>query len=127
MVESKELHSKIDEILFHVRSMDGQLPWLIRSQAKSLEPLILGYFKKRKRAAKVYLAIDGKRNTSQIADLLQIHDSNVSIEIRDLEKNGLIEQKVWGIYAKTAIESVLRLTDKLLKTPGLRGLEQGIV
>lgn len=124
MVESKELHSRIDEILFHVKSMDGQLPWLIRSQAKTLEPLLLGYFKKRKRAAKVYLAIDGKRNISQIAVLLDIQQPNVSIEIKDLERNGLIEQRRWGIYSKTAIESVLRLTDKLLKIPGLRQPKQ---
>ncbi len=124
MVESKELHSKIDEILFHVRSMDGQLPWLIRSEAKILEPLVLGYFKKRKRAAKVYIAIDGKRNISQIAELLDIQQPNISIEIKDLEKNGLIEQRRWGIYSKTAIESVLRLTDKLLKMmPELRSLD----
>jgi predicted transcriptional regulator len=125
LVESKELHTKIDEILYHVKSMDGQLPWLIRSQAKTLEPLVLSYFKKRKRAAKVYLAIDGKRNISQIAKLLNIHQPNISIEIKDLESNGFIEQRKWGIYSKTAIELVLRLSDKLVKLiPELRSLEQ---
>jgi len=120
MVESKELHSRIDEILFHVRSMDGQLPWLIRSQAKTLEPLLLDYFRKRKSAAKVYLAVDGKRKNSEISDLLGMKPPNVTIEIKDLEKRGLIEQKRWGVYSKSAIESVLGLSEKLLKILGLK-------
>ena len=50
---SKEELDKIDEILSHVKSIDGQMSWIIRSESKGLEKLLLNYFSRRKRAAKI--------------------------------------------------------------------------
>lgn len=112
---SKEQLDRIDEILSHVRSIDAQMTWVIRSEAKELEKLLLKYFSKRRRAAKVYLAVDGKRSSGQIADCLGIHVQNVSKELAELESRGLVELERWGIYKKSKIDGILRLSAKLRK------------
>jgi len=115
MVESKELHSEIDEILMHVRSIDGQIPWLIISQIEKLEHLLIDYFTKKRRTAKVYLATDGKRTVSKIGEFLGLHQEAVSKELKELEDRGLVEQKKWGIYRKTKVDTTIGLSNKLRK------------
>lgn len=114
---SKEELDRIDEILSHVRSMDAQMGWIIRSDEKELRKLLLDYFSKRRRAAKVYLAVDGQRTSGQIAEYLSLRAQNVSNEISELEDRGLIELKKWGIYKKNKIDNVLRLSLELRKDP----------
>lgn len=120
---SKEQLNRIDEILSHVRSIDAQMTWVIRSEAEELEKLLLEYFQKRKRAAKVYLAVDGKRSSGQIADYLGILVQNVSKELAELESRGLVELKKWGIYKKSKIDGILRLSTKLRKDPEFKGIK----
>ena len=120
---SKEELDKIDEILAHVKSIDGQMSWIIRSESKDLEKLLLNYFSRRKRAAKVYLAVDGKRTSGQIAEYLGILVQNVSKELTELERRGLVELKKWGIYKKSKIDSILRLSNSLRKNPDFKGIK----
>jgi len=120
---SKEQLDRIDEILSHVRSIDAQMTWVIRSEAKELEKLLLSYFSKRRRAAKVYLAIDGKRSSGQIANYLGILVQNVSNELSELESRGLVELKEWGIYKKSKIDGILRLSTKLRKDPEFKDIK----
>jgi len=40
---SKEQLDRIDEILSHVRSIDAQMTWVIRSEGEELEKLLLEY------------------------------------------------------------------------------------
>jgi len=112
---SKEELDRIDEILSHVRSIDAQMTWVIRSEAKDLEKLLIKYFSSRRRAAKVFLAVDGKRSSGQIADYLGILVQNVSKELTELEGRGLVELKKWGVYKKSKIDDILRLSAKLRK------------
>lgn len=114
---SKESLGRIDEILSHVRSIDAQMTWIIRSEAKELRKLLLEYFSKRRRAAKVYLAVDGKKSSGQISEYLNILVQNVSKELRELESRGLIELKKWGVYKKSKIDKILRLSSELRKDP----------
>jgi len=120
---SKEELDRIDEILSHVRSIDAQMTWIIRSEAEELEKLLLKYFSKRRRAAKVYLAVDGKRSSGEIADYLGILVQNVSKELAELESRGLVELKKWGIYKKSKIDGILRLSTKLRKDPEFKGIK----
>lgn len=120
---SKEELDRIDEILSHVRSIDAQMTWLIRSEAKELEKLLLSYFSKRRRAAKVYLAVDGNRFSGQIADLLGLHVQAVSYELSELESRGLVELKKWGIYNKSKIDVIVRLSTKLRKDPEFKDIK----
>jgi hypothetical protein len=126
---SKEQLSRMDEILSHVRSLDAQMAWVIRSDAKELEPLLLAFFKKRKSAAKVYLAVNGVRTSGAIAVYLtniygkDILVQAVSRELTELANRGLIELKTWSIYKKSKIDSVLRLSATLRKDSLLKDIK----
>lgn len=120
---AKEELDRIDEILSHVRSMDAQMGWLIRSEGEELKKLLLGFFSSRRRAAKVYLAVDGQRSSGKIADYLGLQVQNVSNEISELETKGLIELKKWGIYKKSKIDSILRLSLDLRKDPEFENIK----
>jgi len=65
MPESKELHQKVDEILRHVQSMDGQMSWLIRSNDSGLRDLFIKYFADHSISAKVFLSIDGRKRVNK--------------------------------------------------------------
>jgi len=123
MPESKELHEKVDEILNYVKSMDGQMSWLIRSQAEGLRTLFIDFFNKKRRAAKVFLAVDGKRNVKAIADYLTLHDQAVTNELRGLESKGLVDLQKWGIYKKNKIDSILGLSMELRKNPEFQNIK----
>jgi len=120
---SKESLNRIDEILSHVRSIDAQMTWIIRSEAEELQKLLIEYFSKRRRAAKVYLAVDGKRSSGQIASYLNLHVQAVSNELGELESRGLIELKKWGVHKKSKIDSILRLSSKLRKDPEFKDIK----
>lgn len=122
MTEKEEL-AKLDEILAHVRSLDAQMAWVIRSQASELKPLLLKYFKKRRRAARVFLLVNGKRSSGRIAEDLNIRVQNVSNEIAELESRGLVELKTWGVYKKSRIDSILRISSELRKDPEFKDLK----
>lgn len=78
---------------------------------------------KRKRAAKVYLAVNGKRTSGKIAEYLNLHVQAVSNELANLEERGLIELKKWGVYKKSKIDRILRLSLDLRKDPDLENIK----
>ena len=119
----KEKLSKMDEILAHVRSLDAQMAWAIRAQAPELKPLLEDYFARRKRAAKVFLAVNGKRSSGEIAEYLELLVQNVSKEIGELESRGLVELKSWGVYKRSKIDTILRLSTALRKNPELKDIK----
>ncbi len=122
--ESKELHDKVDEILSHVKSMDGQMSWLVRSQVEGMKTLLIAYFMKKKRAAKVFLAVDGKRNVNAIATYLTLHDQAVTNELSGLVEKGLVDlTQKWGIYRKNKIDSILDLSKELRKKPEFQNIK----
>jgi SH3-like domain-containing protein len=121
--ESKELHDKVDEILSYVKSMDGQMSWLVRSQVEGMKTLLIAYFMKKKRAAKVFLAVDGKKNVNAIATYLTLHDQAVTNELSGLEEKGLVDLQKWGIYRKNKIDSILDLSKELRKKPEFQNIK----
>jgi predicted Rossmann fold nucleotide-binding protein DprA/Smf involved in DNA uptake len=119
---SKESLDRIDEILSHVRSIDAQMAWIIRTEAEELRKLLVQHFSKRRRAAKVYLAVDAQRTTSELAEYLELHVQAVSNELSELESRGLIELKKWGVYKKSKIDSIIRLSSELRKDPEFKDI-----
>lgn len=121
---SEELN-RIDEILSHVRSLDAQMTWIIRSNTNTgeLKKLLVRLLKKRKRAAKVYLSINGKRKSGEIAEYLDIHVQAVSNELKWLEDKGLIELKIWAVYKKSKIDKIIHLSKELKKNPELANIK----
>ena len=113
MPESKELHQKVDDILRHVQSMDGQMNWLIKSQSEGLKGLFFKYFEDHTNAARVYLAIDGKRRVKEISEYIDILQPNVSAEISELINMGLVDQIKRGLYRKNKIDWILKISSEL--------------
>jgi len=122
---SKEELTRIDEILSHVRSMDAQMTWIIKSNTniEELKNLLIKFLRRRKRAAKVYLAVNGKRKSGEIAEYLELHVQAVSNELKELENRGLIELKTWAIYKKSKIDKIIRLSFELRKDPELANIK----
>jgi predicted transcriptional regulator len=122
---SKEELSRSDEILSHVRSIDALMTWIIRSNTNSeeLKTLLIKYLMRRKRAAKVYLAVNGKRTSGKIAEYLNLHVQAVSNELTNLEERGLIELKKWGVYKKSKIDRILRLSLELRRDRDLENIK----
>jgi hypothetical protein len=105
------------------------MTWVIRSEAKELEPLLLTFFKNRRNATKVYLAVNGIRTSGEIASYLSnlfLKDmlvQAVSRELTELENRGLIELKTWSVYKKSKVDSILRLSQTLRKDPELKDIK----
>jgi len=91
------------------------MSWLIKSQSKGLKELFLEYFKEHTRAAKVFLAIDGRRKVGEIAGYLGILQPNVSAEISELFNMGLVELIKRGLYRKNKIDWILGISIELRK------------
>lgn len=120
----KEAQNKIDEILSHVKSLDGQMAWLVKSQVQGMKTALVEYLtKKRRRAAKVYLAVDAERNVKAISDYLTIEVPNVSKELQWLEDNGLVRVQTWGVYKKEKIDAILGLSVELRKDAEFKNIK----
>jgi hypothetical protein len=117
MVESKELHQKVDKILQRVESMDNFMPWMIRPQAQEIRTLMLEYLEKRTSTARVYLQVDGKKTITEIGKRLNMKQPNVSREIAILfNEMGLVEPidgENGTIYRKTKIDRMIGLSRAL--------------
>jgi len=105
------------------------MTWVIRSEAKELEPLLLSFFKKRKTTAKVFLEVNGIRTSGEITDYLSniflkdILVQAVSRELTELENRGLIELKTWGVYKKNKIDKIFSLSLTLRKDSQLKDVK----
>jgi DNA-binding Lrp family transcriptional regulator len=101
------------------------MTWIIRSNTNSeeLKTLLIKYLMRRKRAAKVYLAVNGKRTSGKIAEYLNLHVQAVSNELTNLEERGLIELKKWGVYKKSKIDRILRLSLELRRDRDLENIK----
>lgn len=119
-----DLFDEVLKIKTDVRSLQHQTSWLLRSEANELEKywkpafgLIPG---KRPNfmAMRVYLAVNGKRTVSEIADVADVHRPDASKNLTQLEKIALVEplpQKTSStkIYAKTPADRALGISRAL--------------
>lgn len=118
MTESPELHQKVDKILQRVESMDNFMPWLVRHQIPSIKKELMEFFSKKKRAAKVYVAIVGEKTITQIVEETKIVQPNVSAEIKTLTECGLIDTIIVGkntICKRNKMDKLLGLSKELEK------------
>ena len=119
MTESPELHQKVDKILQRVESMDNFMPWLVRHQVPAIRQELMEFFKKKKRTAKVYLAIVGEKTISQLVADTSLAQPHVSAEVKTLTDCGLIDQFQVGrntICKKNKMDKLLGLSKELGKT-----------
>jgi len=118
MTESPELHQKVDKILQRVESMDNFMPWLVRRHIPSIKKELIEFFSKRKRAARVYVAVTGEKTITQISEETKIAQPNVSAEIKTLTECGLIDIILVGkntICTRNKMDKLLGLSKELEK------------
>jgi DNA-binding transcriptional ArsR family regulator len=125
--ETPETADDIRTIRYDIDAIKSSQQLLLRGQSGELVKFFLAEFKKDKKLALVYLALDGKRNQDEVADYInaagkKVSQPTVSRKIKLLEAEGLVEQRAvpGGVaWAKNAVaEKVLRLSSKIEKQQG---------
>ena len=107
---NSEIFLKVDKLLNKTEALDGKMNWMIRGNHEKIKPMILDFFKKNKRSAKVYILIDGNKSTSDIAKELKVSQGAVTQHCTKLLTNGLIQPtKKVGVYKKDKINNILHI------------------
>ncbi|TKJ30768.1 MAG: hypothetical protein CEE40_03660 [Chloroflexi bacterium B3_Chlor] len=118
----RAIQRRLEQLTWHVDSIDESVVLLARAQRDAITQDILQLFKGRYGRvkvpmARVYLALDGRRNQREIARSTRIAESNLSVEISGLKTKGLIEIVDAGpsgnIYGKKKWDALLGISDTL--------------
>lgn len=113
MPESDETQEDIKKMKWHLENIDNKVDALIRGSPEARDDLA-GAFKDDPMMAKVYLAIDGKRKQSEIANEIGTSQATVSRRIKELDRYGLIQKKEYDngmIWEKDELYDILRLEE----------------
>jgi len=129
MVDSEDVAEDIRKIRWHQEAIDKNIELLTRAHRKEILEEIMNFFgnvprkKKAINRARIFLAIDGNRTVSDLADYLKLPISYISQEITKLKGMSLIEVKKVSkkgiVYKKTRANSILRISAKLKKDFGI--------
>jgi DNA-binding transcriptional ArsR family regulator len=129
MPESEDVFEEVKKIRWHQEAIDSNMELLTRAHGKEILNDIMGFFgnvpgkKKKTNLARVYLAVDGVKTVGAIATALKMKVPNVSTEISKLKEMSLIEVKdvvkEGIIYKKRKVDTLLRISQKLIKDFGL--------
>jgi DNA-binding transcriptional ArsR family regulator len=114
----QQILSRLGNIEHKVDSIDETNAFALRAEAAKHENTVKQIFRDGKRRAQVYLAADGTRGVIEIAEYLGMKQPNVSLELRILKEEGLLE--FTGSWAKKPIDRSLRISQYLCKEYGLR-------
>lgn len=112
-MESDQLFREVQELRAQIESIDFKNSLLIGAQRDNLLPIIKSMFKKRN-LRKIYMAIDGKRNLTEISEITGIHIPNITNGCKELGNFGLINLKKRGrhgtVYKKSICEKIFGLS-----------------
>lgn len=115
MSESPEVAEDVQDIKNKVDSIESFQAFQLRAQKSEILKEIIDFFGNSSKKAEIYLAVDGEKSVSEIAESLDSDTGNVSRHLSSLE--GLIEVKeVFDgnkIYKKKKQARVLDLSGKL--------------
>jgi Mn-dependent DtxR family transcriptional regulator len=97
--------------------MDQTQAFALRAEAEKHRNTMKEIFRKGKRRAQVYLSADGSRGVEEIAKHLGMKAPNVSVELKLLHEEGMLEivdatgrRDIWG---RKPIDRTLRITQFL--------------
>lgn len=129
MPETEDLFEEVKKIRWHQEAIDSNIELITRAHGKEILAEIMDFFgnvpgkKKAINRARIFLAVDGKRTVGDIANDLRLSIQNVSREITKLKEMSLIEikeaMKDGIVYRKRKVDSLLRISQKLIKDFGL--------
>jgi len=125
MPETENMFEEVKKIRWHQEAIDSNIELITRAHGKEILTEIMEFFgnvpgkKKAINRARIFVAVDGKRSVGKIADDLKLKLPNVSTEITKLKDMGLIEVKEVTkegiVYKKRKVDSLLRISQKLIK------------
>jgi DNA-binding MarR family transcriptional regulator len=119
MPETDELYNRILSLERQIENIDAKLFFSLAAEPKILD-MALSLFKRRPKLIPVYIAVNGHKNVSQIANELSLDIGNTSKYLKELHERGYIdkvdEAKGGAVYRKNQIERILRLSEHLDKS-----------
>jgi len=105
--------------MWHQEAIDNAMELLIRANKAAILSEALAFFGTSKRRAEVYLAADGNKTVSAIAESLRMKGPNVTRDLSLLKDFGLIEvNRMEGssiVYKKRRIDRIIGLSSELRK------------
>lgn len=117
MPETDELYNRILNLERQVENIDAKLAISLASDPRVLQAALDLFRRRRKSLLPLYMAVDGRKNVTQIAEELGKDIGNASRYLKELHDRGFIDKvdEVTGgaIYKKNQFERILRLSERL--------------
>jgi DNA-binding transcriptional ArsR family regulator len=117
MPETDELYNKMLNIERMIENIDAKMSIIVASDPKIRERTTDFFERRKDTLIPAYLAVDGRRNVSEIAQLLNKKQPNVTNYLIEIFRHGYIDKVDEGnggvIYKKNELEKILHLS-KLL-------------
>ena len=113
----QQILNRLSKIEHKVDSLEQTTAFALRAEKDKHSASVKEIFKKGKRRAQIYLAVDGIRSVKQIAAYLKMKRPNVSRELKVLAEEGLLKIVDMSggpdTWAKNPIDRTLRITQFL--------------
>src|SRR5678816_1340054 len=110
----QQILSRLASIQHKVDSIEQTNAFALRADKEKHENSIREIFKNGKRRAQVYLAANGTRSVQEIADHLKMKRPNVSLQLKVLAVEGILEigNSIGGkdYYSKKPLDHTIRIT-----------------
>ena len=110
----QQILSRLASIQHKVDSIEQTNAFALRADKEKHENSIREIFKNGKRRAQVYLAANGTRSVQEIADHLKMKRPNVSLQLKVLGVEGILEigNSIGGkdYYSKKPLDHTIRIT-----------------
>jgi DNA-binding MarR family transcriptional regulator len=109
----QQILNRLARIEHKVDSLEQTTAFALRAESEKHFNSVKEIFKRGKRKAQIYLAIDGQRSVQEIAKHLSMKRQNVTPELRTLVEEGLIEvidsNGGKDIYGRKPVDRTLRI------------------
>lgn len=119
MPESDELYNRILNLERQVENIDAKLAFSLGTDPRVLDAALALFRRRKSTLVPLYLAVDGTKNVSEIAQQLNKDLGNTSRFLKELHERGFIdkidEATGGAVYRKNQFERILRLSDELKK------------
>lgn len=114
----QQILNRLARIEHKVDSLEQTTAFALRADSDKHFNSVREIFRKSKRRAQIYLAVDGQKGVNEIAEHLRMKRQNVGPELKVLSEEGLLEiidnHGGKDIWAKKPLDRTLRIT-KFLK------------
>jgi len=115
----QQILRRLANIEHKIDSLDQTTAFALRADGERHSESVMGIFGRSTRRAQVYLAANGERSVTDIAELLGMSQSNVSRKLAELQQEGLLgihemegAKTYWG---KKPIDRTIRISKLLME------------